>query len=90
MDQEYKKMYQDTIELIATLAERIGWKIAVKDTDIGTGQPGMIMGKNDYVFHVLASLDLYKTMEDDVGETEESGSEGYAVFENGDEPKEQQ
>ena len=89
------KKYQETVQLIATLAEKLGWKIAAKDVDIGSGEPGMIMGKNDYVFHVLAALDLYKeieaTEEENVeNHSEECGSEGYAVFENGDNEKTEQ
>lgn len=88
------KKYQETVQLIATLAEKIGWKIAAKDIDIGSGEPGMIMGKNDYVFHVLAALDLYKEIEateaTEEEQSEECGSEGYAVFENGDNEKTEQ
>lgn len=78
MTKDEIKRYQDTVQMIAVLAERIGWKVAAKDTDIGTGEPGMIMGKNEYVYHVLAGLDI---MADEV-ETEECGSDGYVIFEH--------
>lgn len=84
---EYIKRYKETVEMIAVLAEKIGWKIAVKDTDLGIGEPGMILGKGDYVFHVLSALDIISEHDE---ETTECGSEGYAVFENGEEPKEEQ
>lgn len=87
LTKEYLKQYKETVEMIAVLAEKIGWKIAAKDTDIGTGEPGMIMGKGDFVLHVLTSLDI---MNEENPDSPECGSEGYLVFENGEEPKEEQ
>jgi hypothetical protein len=84
---EYLKKYKETVEMIAILAEKIGWKIAAKDTDTGAGEPGMIMGKGDYVLHVLSALDLLNEADED---STECGSEGYLVFENGENPKEEQ
>lgn len=84
---EYIKKYKETVEMIAILAEKIGWKVAAKDTDVGSGEPGMIMGKGDYVLHVLSALDLMAEADED---TIECGSDGYMVFENGEGPKEEQ
>ena len=60
LTKEYLKQYKETVEMIAVLAEKIGWKIAAKDIDIGTGEPGMIMGKGDFTngghFIVLTGL----------------------------------